>query len=98
MTEQERIELYRKAIDVWGVPAQVMMVMEETGEMLNAMAKYDRGRASEDDVITELVDVSILMEQMAVVFGMDKFKNEKERKLLRLKERLDKNYKLMEKN
>jgi NTP pyrophosphatase (non-canonical NTP hydrolase) len=64
--------------------------MEETGELLAALGKFDRNRVGEADVITELADVSIMVEQMAVVFGLDDFKREKERKLTRLKERLDK--------
>lgn len=94
MTAKERTELYKKALHDWGIGPQTMMVMEETGEMLNAMGKYDRGRVNEDEVITELVDVWILMEQMAVFFGWNKFQKEKERKLERLKERLNKGYTL----
>ena len=96
MDEEARKALYEKAIELWGVPAQVMMVMEETGELLSALGKFDRRRASEADVITELADVAILVEQMAIVFGLDDFKKEKERKLERLKERLDKSFKLRE--
>jgi NTP pyrophosphatase (non-canonical NTP hydrolase) len=96
MNENERLELYKKAIHDWGIRSQTMMVMEETGEMLNAMGKYDRGRANEVDVITELVDVWIMMEQMACFFGWEDFQKEKERKLERLKKWLDKGYKLNE--
>jgi len=94
MAAKKRIELYKKALHDWGIGPQIMMVMEETGEMLNAIGKYDRGRVNEDEVITELADVWILMEQMAVFFGWDRFQNEKERKLARLKERLNKGYTL----
>lgn len=96
MNENERLELYKSAINNWGIRPQVMMVMEETGEMLNAIGKYDRGRANESDVITELADVWIMMEQMATFFGWEEFKKEKERKLERLKERLNNGYKLDE--
>lgn len=96
MNENERLELYKRALNDWGVGPQVMMVMEETGEMLNAIGKYDRGRVNKDEVITELADVCIIMEQMATFFGWEEFKKEKERKLERLKERLDKGYKLDE--
>lgn len=88
MTDTEKVLLYTDALDSWGIEAQVAMVMEETGEMLSALAKARRGRVSKDEIITELVDVSIMMEQMAVCFGLDEFREEKERKLLRLKERL----------
>lgn len=96
MNEDERKELYKRALNDWGVRPQVMMVMEETGEMLNALAKYDRGRLAEKEVVTELVDVWILMEQMATLFGWENFQNEKERKLERLKERLNSWYTLDE--
>lgn len=96
MTENERIELYERALHDWGIIPQTMMVMEETGEMLNAIAKFDRGRCNTKDVVTELADVWIIMEQMATFFGWDAFQEEKERKLQRLKERLDSSYKLSE--
>lgn len=90
MKEEEKIELFREVLEAWGIGNQVFMVMEESGEMLNALAKANRGRVTKEDVITELADVSIMMEQMAVYFGYDEFKAEKERKLKRLKERLEK--------
>lgn len=90
MTEEERIALYIKALKEYGIEAQRMMVVEETGELLNALAKERRGRATNSDVITELADVAIMIEQMAVNFGYVDFKEEKERKLKRLSERLEK--------
>ena len=66
-----------------------MMVMEECSELINAMCKYDRGRATEDDIITEVADVVIMCEQMASYFGEVKVELEKDRKLQRLKERLN---------
>lgn len=96
MKEDERIELYKRALSDWGVRPQTMMVMEETGEMLEAIGKYDRGRANENDVITELADVWIIMEQMAVFFGWEEFQKEKEHKLERLKNRLDNSQKISE--
>jgi len=90
MTEEERITLYIKALRKYGIDAQRMMVVEETGELLNALAKECRGRATNREVITELADVDIMIEQMAVNFGYADFKEEKERKLKRLSERLEK--------
>lgn len=82
------LELYRKAIETWGIEAQVFMVMEETGEMLNALAKANRGRSTKEEIITELADVSIMMEQMAYYFGYTEFEEEKKKKLERLERRL----------
>lgn len=90
MKEQTRIELYKQAIDQWGINAQTLMVIEETGELLNALAKHSRSRSSVEDIITELADVSIMVEQMATYFGWRSYIGERERKLERLRERLNK--------
>ena len=90
MKEIEKEELYLKAIDTWGQMPQINMVNEECGELITSLARYLRGRDTADDVITEIADVSIMMEQMAVLFGKEQFEKEKERKLQRLKERLEK--------
>lgn len=62
--------------------------MEECAELIDALAKYNRGRADAKDVITELADVSIMVEQMAIFFGKEEFEAEKVRKLKRLQERI----------
>lgn len=88
--DNERFSLYDRVIAAWGIESQIKMVMEETGEMLSAIAKAGRNRATRFDVVTELADVSIMVEQMAVFFGLDLFLDERERKLNRLQERLKK--------
>jgi len=90
MEKENRIELYRKAISKWGEDAQVNMVYEEIGELLTALARFKRGRSNTFDVMTELADVSIMVEQMATLMDYDDFEKEKDRKLNRLKERLEK--------
>lgn len=91
MEKEKRIELYQKCLSKWGVDAQVKMLNEEIGELLAAMGKFDRRRVEVHDVITELADVSIMVEQMATLFGYEEFEKEKDYKLVRLKERLEKN-------
>jgi len=46
---------------------------------------------SDADVITELADVSIIIDQMAMYYGKEAFLREKERKLVRLNKRLNLN-------
>lgn len=77
-------------MNVHGIIKQQWMLIEECGELLNAIAKSKRDRAGKDEIITELADVSIIVEQMAFFYGEEDFNKEKERKLLRLKERLQK--------
>ena len=89
MTENEK-SLYDKAIKKWGVDSQVYMAYEEMGELLSALNKLLRKRVTVDDVITEIADVQIMTEQLALIFGQDKVSAEKDRKLKRLEERLNK--------
>lgn len=88
MTDTEKVLLYSRVLETWGYPAQENMLMEETGELLSAIGKFDRGRVEAKEVITELADVSIMVEQMAVHFGLEEFMQEKEFKLRRLNGRV----------
>ena len=86
MEKSERLKLYDAAITRWGVGAQKNMAYEEIGELLTALARDDRGRATAEDIITELADVTIMCEQLATVLGYDLYELELERKLLRLRD------------
>ena len=77
------------ALATFGAEHQRMMCIEECAELIDALAKYDRGRADTKDVITELADVCVMVEQMAMLFGKGEFEKEKERKLKRLQKKID---------
>lgn len=87
--EMAVMRLYNRVINTYGIEAQKWMLVEECGELLNAIAKLKRGRSTKEEIITELADVHIMVEQMAYFFGWDEFKAEKDRKLERLQERLN---------
>lgn len=89
MTQKE-IDIYNRALNVYGYKAQRLMLIEEIGELLNAIAKLPRARATIDDVIEELADTAIMIEQMAFYWGWSEFYSKKEMKLERLQERLKK--------
>lgn len=84
-------EIYQRALSSYGIVTQKWVLVEECAELLNAIAKLKRGRSTKEEIITELADVHIMVEQMAFFFGWDEFEDEKERKLQRLWERLNKN-------
>ena len=90
MVKEERIELYNQAIAKWGKDAQTDMVFEECGELIAALAQFKRGRTSHHDVMTELADVSIMVEQLATMMNYEDYEKEKDRKLQKLKEKLEK--------
>lgn len=89
MEKENRLKLYKEAVELWGVNAQVDMVFEECGELVAVLAKDRRGRAEVQDILTELADVSIMCEQIGALLGYEDFEAEKERKLERLKKRLE---------
>ena len=88
MTQGEIFKIQQAALNAHGIVQQQWMLVEECGELLNAIAKSKRDRAGVEDIITELADVSIIVEQLAFFYGMDAFKKERERKLMRLKQRI----------
>lgn len=97
MLRPARIELYIDVLNTYGFGAQVFMAVEEMGELLSALGKFRRNRVEGSEVITELADVAIMVEQMGVLFGLTEFEAEKEKKLIRLQERLN-NHKNANKN
>lgn len=87
---QKEIDIYNRALNTYGYNAQRLMLIEEIGELLNAIAKLSRARAKIDDVIEELADVAIMVNQIAFYWGWSDFNTIKEIKLERLQERLNK--------
>ena len=90
MEEKRLLEICQAALDNYGFEAQKTMLIEEVGELLNSISKLSRNRSNEDDVLSELADVEIMVKQMALNFGYDKFKRSLEYKLNRLEDKLNK--------
>ena len=87
---KEKCEIYKAALEKYGVGAQIGMLTEECGELLSAINKFNRSRCSSDDVLTELADVSIMVEQLSLIYGgYEKFQIEKDKKLIRLLKRIN---------
>lgn len=81
-------EILETAIKKYGIHAQTWMMVEECGELIDALAKFKRCRVSYMNIITELADVSIMVEQLAIYYGWDKFIAERKYKIARLQNRL----------
>lgn len=86
MEKEDRLSLYKKAIETWGIEAQRNMAFEELGELNTILARDRRGRATKEEILTELADVTIMCEQMATIIGFDLYEKEMERKLIRLRD------------
>lgn len=83
-------EIYKKAIEQYGVEQQRKMAIEEMAELLNAMMKFDRGRNTVDDIIEEIADVTIMMRQLAIIYGQKAVDLQIDYKTQRLARRLNK--------
>ncbi len=108
MNEEQRKEIYWKAIEVWERDPQEDVMIEEMSELTKAILKLRRHEkyvhpsqrtplwASKTgelyiDLLDEIVDVSIMIEQMKILYNIDdkRFQNHFDKKLERTAKRLD---------
>lgn len=83
-------EVLQRALDTYGSVTQITMAFEEMSELQKELCKYLRGRGSLEHIAEEIADVEIMLKQMKMLFCCtDDVRNERRRKVERLKERLD---------
>ena len=63
-------EIWQKCIETYGKDSQMDMCIEECSELINAIAKYRRGRVGVDALVDEIADVKIMCRQMELMFGV----------------------------
>lgn len=76
------------AIKHFGADKQKDKCIEECAELIDALIKHRNGRCSDDDVISEIADVRIMVEQMAIIYGRVKVNKEVNFKLQRILSRI----------
>lgn len=86
--KMEQIQILQAAIENFGVRSRIIMAIEEMAELTNAFAKFERGRVELQDIVTEIADVTIMMEQLRLIYGPEKVDAEIERKIKRLEKRM----------
>ena len=98
MTTLETRDLYNRAIEHYGIGAQVMKAIEEFAELTQALCKAStaegqfEARVAEiaDNLSEEMADALIMWEQLLIIFGNSKDVSKwLERKKLRLEARLE---------
>lgn len=84
-----RREIYRQAIDTWGAENQEKMVIEEMSELTKEICKHWRGRDNLEAVADEIADVTIMLEQLQMIYNLyDAVCMHMDKKILRLQDRL----------
>lgn len=68
----DRIEAFKKFIELYGQKAQLEVTQEECAELIQAISKYFRGKeGAREKIIGELADVKIMVEQLIYMFNCD---------------------------
>ena len=80
--------VYMAALEKYGVTNQVNQLCEECAELIVAVNHARRGRVGRAEVISELVDVAIMLEQMKLVYCPDEWACAYAEKIDRLKKRI----------
>jgi len=62
-------EILNEALKKWGVPPQILMVIEELSELSQALCKsFRKADMNETAIIEEMADVYIMLEQLKIIF------------------------------
>lgn len=83
--------IYKSAIDKWSEEIQIDIAVEECAELIRAIQKFKRHGPSAElihNLIEEIADVSIMIEQLTIIFGIDHVEAWKKIKLERLEKRI----------
>lgn len=89
MSQVNKETIYKNAIMTYGEIAQIDVAIEEMSELIQALSKYKRGK--EHNVEEEIADVSIMLDQLKIIFNNRKVKKIRKRKIARLETRLQNN-------
>lgn len=81
----ENEEIYRAALDKWGVEAQYDQAVEECAELITVLKHFRRAKVDEEAVIAELADVSLMLGQLIYMFGPVKVERAREEKIIKLR-------------
>lgn len=88
----DKNNLLKLAIEIYGEDAQIMMAIEECSELIQAICKFYRDPDTymrREAVIDEIADVTIMCEQLRLIFGAELVDKRKEYKLKRLETRMN---------
>lgn len=81
--------VYRAALEKWGVEAQYDQTIEECAELIAALKHLKRDKVDEEQIISELADVTLMIGQLTWMFGEERVKAAVARKLEKLAGLLD---------
>lgn len=87
---EEQDKILDRAVRLWGKYAQERMAVGECGEFIALQGRSAQNRDSNEDWISEIADVIIMMEQMAKLYGYEQVKEMVNFKMERLSGKIEK--------
>lgn len=60
-----------KAVETYGKDMQLTVAVEELSELIKEICKNKRGRDNRDNIIEEMADCYIMLEQLAIIYGIE---------------------------
>ncbi len=93
MTDEER-KVFQDALETWSAKRQLLMLIEECGELVQAAAKFANGRGEygplSDALCEEIADVQIMLDQIALAIpdGIARVQFARAGKVRRLRQRI----------
>lgn len=76
-----------KAVNTYGRDIQMIIAMEECGELIQALSKYLRGK--NHNVEEEIADMEIMIQQLKIMFDSKSIDEWAENKINRLDNRIE---------
>ncbi len=83
-------KIYRATLEKWGAEAQYDQAVEECAELIAALKHFKRDRVGEEEIISELADVTLMVGQLTWMLGAEKVEAAIDEKLAKLQGLLDK--------
>lgn len=85
------MNIYERAVKVWGKDAQMLQVIEEMSELTKELLKnVNRKKNNISEIIEETADVEIMLEQLKCCYNIaQEVKEYKAQKLLKIENRLN---------
>lgn len=86
----EMMTIFEKAIETYGADLQKQVAIEEMAELTKEICKDFRGIGNREHILEEIVDVSIMLEQLQIMYDIStsEMLSAVESKVKRLEERL----------
>ena len=84
--ENKNLDFYKRCIDIWGEDAQIKMCIEEMSELTKELCKNWRKSKMNtpeqiEHICEEIADVQNMIDQMQVIFGVEKFEKYRKEKI-----------------